>query len=141
MLNKNPPHLLIFQFFPNPMDLIRTPINNFLRKCTFFTNTSFHFLSLLVLLTPNFHGKIAYCCKCFSFMFCDNLFLFFPSLSNHSKPFLKFQPPVYFDPPFIKFWNIFQPLSLLVPPFIWYLIVCYVFTGVIYDYCKLGPFF
>ena len=106
-----PPRSLIFGYFPTPTDLIRTPRLLILGKSTLFTNLSFHFLSLLVQFTPNFHGKIAYCCIYFSFMLYDNLFLFLPSLYNHVKPSLKFQPPppVYFDLPFIKFRNFSNP--------------------------------
>ena len=57
----------------------------------------------------------------FSFTLYDSLFLFFPLLYNHFKPFLKFQPPIYFDPPpFIKFWMFVQPL-IIGTPFIWHL--------------------
>ena len=82
-----------FSICSNPPDLIKTPRLLILRKLTFSTNPSCHFLSLLVLFTPNFHGKIAYCCIYFSFMLYDNLFLFFSSSCNHLKPFLKFRPP------------------------------------------------
>ena len=84
-----------FSIFFQPPDLVRIPRLLILRKLTLFTNTSFHFLSLLVQFTHNFHGKIKYSCTYFSFMLYDNPFLFFPSLYNHLKPFLKFQPPVY----------------------------------------------
>ena len=113
MPNKCPPRLLTFQFLSNPPDLIRTPRLLILRKLTSSTNPSFHFLSLLVLFKLNFHGKIAYCYM-FSFMLYDNLFLFFSSLHNHLKLFLKFRPPrlltfgVFSDP----------PPCLLGPPFI-----------------------
>ena len=93
------PRLLIFRFF-QPPDLISTSRLLILGTLTFFTNPLFYFLSLLVLLTPNFHGKIAYSCIYFSFMLYDNLLLFFSSLYNHSMLFLKFRPPPFFlDPP------------------------------------------
>jgi len=90
----NVPPLINFSIFSNPQTLLGPPFINF-KEIAFFTNASFHFLSLLVLFTPNFHGKIAYCCIYFSFMLFDNLLLFFPSLYNYLRPFLKFQPPVY----------------------------------------------
>jgi len=49
-------------------------------------------------------------------MLYDNLFLLFSSFYNHLKPYLKFQPPIYIDPPFIKFRKFFQPPCLLEPP-------------------------
>ena len=64
--------------------------------------------------------------KLFSFMqvlciYC-NLFLFFPSLYKHFKPFFQFPtppPPFISTPPFIKFWKFFRPpLFILTPPFI-----------------------
>ena len=90
--NKRPPRLLIFRFFSNPPDLIRTPRLLIIRKFTFLQAPRLIF-SLLVLFTPDFNGKIAYCCIYFSCMLYDNLFLFFTSLYNHLKPFLKSQPP------------------------------------------------
>ena len=96
--NKCPPSLLIFRFYSNPPDLIRPPFISF-KENDFFMNPSFHFLSLLVLFTPNIQGKI----ECFG-IYCSsvlnvNLFLFLPSFYNNLKPFLKFRLPVYFDPP------------------------------------------
>ena len=88
------PCLSIFQFFATSQDFIRSPHLLILRKLTFCTNPSFHFLSFLVLSTPNLHGKIAYCCIHSSFVPNDNLFLFFSPLYNHVKPVLKVRPPV-----------------------------------------------
>ena len=45
-----------------------------------------HYILKKILFTPNCHRKIAYCCMCSSFMFYDNLFLFFPSLYNNVEP-------------------------------------------------------
>ena len=116
--NKRPSHLLVFQLFSNPPDLIRTPRLLILRTLTFFTNSSFHFLSLLVLFTPNFHSKIACFCTYFSFMLYDNLPLFFPSLCSLVMSLLKFRtpPPFILTHPFIKFQIIFRPPCLLEPP-------------------------
>ena len=94
----NVPPLINFSIFFQPPDLIKPPRLLMLRKLTFFTNPSFHFLSLLVLFTPDFHSKIAYCCIYLSFMLYDNLFLFFPSLYNHLSHFLEFQPPFFVAP-------------------------------------------
>jgi len=65
----NVPPLINFWIFSNPPNLIRTPHLLILRKLNIFTNLSFHFLSLLVLFTPKFHGKIAYCCIYLSLSF------------------------------------------------------------------------
>ena len=107
--------LLVFRFFTTTPDLIRThPIIKF-EEIDFVTNSSFYFLYLLILLTPNFQGKITYIWIYFAFFHYGNLFLFFPSLYNHSKPFFKFWPPVYFDPPFIKFRIFSDPLFIVTP--------------------------
>ena len=50
--NKHPHRLLIFRVFPTPRTLLGPPSINF-KEIDFFTNPSFHFLSLLVLFTPN----------------------------------------------------------------------------------------
>jgi len=102
------PSLINFSIFLQPPDLIRTPRLLILRRLTIFTNPSFHFLSVLVLFTPNFHGKIAYCCIYFSFMLYGNLFLFFLSLYNQLNPFLKFQPPPYILIPRLLHFGIFS---------------------------------
>jgi len=112
----NVPPLIKFSIFFQPSDLVRTTRLLILGKSTFFTNPSIHFLSLLVLSTPNFHSKIAYCCIYFSFMLYDKLFLFFPSLYNHLSLFLNYHSPFILTHPFIKFWNFFRPSSLLGPP-------------------------
>ena len=78
------PRLLIFRFFPTPEPYL-DPHLLILRKLTFYTNPSFHFLSVLGLFTPNFHGKITRFCIYFSLMLYDNLFLFCTSLYNHLK--------------------------------------------------------
>ena len=97
--NKRPPRLLIFKFFQSPGPYFDPPFINF-KEIDFFYKSSFHFLSLLVLVTLNFHGKMAYCCIYVSFMLYNDLFLFFSSLYKQSKPFLKFRPPpVYFNTP------------------------------------------
>ena len=111
-----PPLIIKFWIFSNPPDLTMTPRLLILRKLTFFIKPYFHFLSLLVLFTPDFHGKIAYCCIYFSFMLYDNLFLFFPTLHNPVKRFLKFQPPLYFDPLRLLNFGIFSdPLVVRTP--------------------------
>ena len=92
---KRPPLINFSIFFQPPGPHKDPPRLLMLRNLTVSTNPSFHFLSLLVLFTPNFHGKIAYCCIHFSFMLYDNLF-FFSSLYNNLKPFLKFRPPRLF---------------------------------------------
>ena len=97
------PPLINFSIFPTTRTLLGPPFIN-VKDIDFFTNPSFHFISfhfisLLVLFTTNFHGKIVYCCKYFSFMLYDNLFWFFSSLYNDVKHFLNLQLPVYFDPP------------------------------------------
>ena len=113
--NKGPP-LINFSIFFQPPGPYKDPRLLILRKLTFSTNPSFHFLSLLVLFTANFHGKVAYCCIYFSFILYDNLFLFFSSSYNHIKPVLKFRPPsIYFDPPFIKFWSFSDLLFIRTP--------------------------
>ena len=89
----NAPLLINFSIFSNPLNFIMTPCLLILRKLTSFTNHSFHFLSLLILFMPKFHGKIAQCCIYFSFMLYDNLHLFVLSLYNNLKPFLKVRPP------------------------------------------------
>ena len=58
-------------------------------------NPSFHFLSLLVLLTPTIQGKVECFCIYLSSMLYNNLFLFFSPFYNHLKRFLKFRPPIY----------------------------------------------
>ena len=96
----NVPPLINFSIvFQTPSEFIRSLCLLILRKLTCSTNPSFHFFLLLALLTPHIHGKIASFCIYFSFMLSDNLFFFFPWLYIHLKPFLKSQPPVYFDPP------------------------------------------
>ena len=81
-----PPRLLIFYSFPTPRILLGPSMN--FKEIDLFLQ-AVHFLSLLVLFTPNFHGKIAYCCIYFSVMLYDNpLFLLrklvcFTSLSFH----------------------------------------------------------
>ena len=106
------PRLLIFDFF-QPPELIRNPRLIMLWKMPFFTNPLFHFLSLLVVFTPHFYGKIAYCCIYFSFILHENLLLFFLSLYNHLKLFLKFHS----NPQFIKRRKIFAtPLSIRTAP-------------------------
>ena len=92
----NDPPLINFSIFPASRTLLGPPFITFKEIDSLYKPLiSF----LLVEFTPNFHGKMAYSCKYFSSMRYDNLFLFFPSLYNHLKPFLKFQPPpVYFDP-------------------------------------------
>ena len=109
------PRLLIFWIFSNLLDFIRTPRLLSLRTLTIYTNPSFPFF--VSTIYANFNGKIAYCSIYLSFMLYDNLFLFFPSLHNHLKPFLKFRPsPRLLEPSFIKFWNLFRPLCLLGHP-------------------------
>ena len=93
----------------------RPPFIN-LKNIEFITGLLCYFLSLLELFTPNFQGKLTRFCVYFSFTLCDSLFLFFPLLYTDLKPFLECRPPVYFDPPFIKFWKFFQPPLLLGPP-------------------------
>ena len=117
------PPLINFSIFTNPRILLGPPRLLILRKSTFnfFTNSSFHFLSLLAKFTPNFHGKPACLCIYFSSLLYDNLFLFFPSLYNHLKPFLKFRPPVYFDPRLLHFRLFSDPPVYKDPPFIWHL--------------------
>jgi len=85
------PRLLILR----NMNIIRTP----------------HIISFLVsTIHAKYSGKIEYFCIYFSSMLYDNLLLFPPLFYNHLKLFLKFRPPVYFDPPAIKLYNLFQPL-------------------------------
>ena len=82
------PCLINFSIFPTPLFLLGPPLL-FLRKLTCFTNSSFYVLSLLVLCTLNFQGKMT----CFSIYFScvfSNVFSFFPSLCTHLKSFLKF---------------------------------------------------
>ena len=79
-------------FVQPPGTYLDPPFINF-KEIEDFMYPSFRFLSFLVLFTPNMHGKIACFCIYFSFMLSDNLFLFFPSLYNHLKPFLKFRLP------------------------------------------------
>ena len=114
--NKLPHHrLLIFRFFLTRRNLLGPAFIN-VKDIDFFTRPSFHVLSLLVLFTPNFHGRIVYCCIYFSIMLYDNLFLFFPALYNHLKPFLKIRPFVYY-------FSEFFPTPLFIrthPAFIWY---------------------
>ena len=119
MPDKRPSWLLIFQFFSNPsQDLARTPRLLILRKLTFFTNPSFHFLSLLVLYTQNFQCKIACFCICFSFILYDNLFLFFPSLYSYLKPFLNFRPPRLFSPCLLNFGTFSNPPFIGTPSYL-----------------------
>ena len=115
MLNKRP-RFLIFQFFFQPPDLVRTlPFINF-KETDFFTNPFFHFLSLLVLFTPNIQDKVECFCIYFSSMLCDNLFLFFPSFYNHLKPFLKFRSPFILTLPRLLNFRIFSdPLFIRTP--------------------------
>ena len=105
--NKRPP-TYYFLDFSSPLALLG-PLSHLLmlRKLTFFTNSTFHFPSLLVLFTPNFHVRIACFCIYFSFMLYDSLFVLFPSLYNHVNSLLKFRPTEYFDPPSINFRNFF----------------------------------
>ena len=110
-----PPFLLTFQFYSNPWTLLGPSRLLVLGELTFFTNLTFHSLSLLVLFTPNLHDKIAYYCIFFSFILYDNLFLFLTSLSNHSKPFLKFRPPVYSTPRLLTFGVFSDPHAYLDP--------------------------
>ena len=65
---------------------------------------------------PIFQGKLMCFCIYSSFILYDNPFLFFPSLYNLLKLFLKSRPPVYFNPSFIKFRKFFRPPCLLGPP-------------------------
>ena len=118
-----PPAYYFFDFCPTPWSLLGLPRLLILRKLTFFTNPSFHFLSLLVLFTPNFHGKIACFCIYFDIMLYDNLFLFFPSLYNHLRPFLKFQPPPFILTPLAYYISEFFPTPLIIRTlqFIWHL--------------------
>ena len=114
MPNKRSLRLLIFQFFPAP--------HLILRKLTFLQTS--HFISLLCqdYLHPfsrNFHGKITCFCIYCSFMLYDNLFLLFPSLYSHIKPFLDFRSPsrllnlgIYSDPLFIRTLSAFQSGNL-----------------------------
>jgi len=103
------PRFLIFRFFSNPPDPLGPPVYWFFKEVDFCKNSSFHFLSLLVLFTPNFHGKITCFCIYFSFMLYDNLLLFFPSLCSHVMSLLKFRPSRLVWPPFIKIRNFFWP--------------------------------
>ena len=114
--NQCPPLFINFQFFATSPDFIRSPHLLLLRKLTFCSNPSFHFLSLLVLSTPNLHGKIADCCIHSSFMPNDNLFLFFSPLYNHAKPVLKVRPPVNLDSPIYHNLECFPtPLFIRTP--------------------------
>ena len=93
--NKRPtPSLLTLRFFSTPPDFIRTPCLVILRKLSVFT--TLYVISLLVLFTPNFHGKIGYCDMYFSIMLYYNSLLFFLSLYNHLKPFFILQHPTLF---------------------------------------------
>ena len=51
-------------------------VTNF-EKIELFMNSSFYFLSLLVLFLPNFQGKITCFCIYFSFVLSDNMYLVF----------------------------------------------------------------
>ena len=108
--DKSTPAYYFSDIFPTLRTLLRSPRLLISKKLTFFTNPSFHFLSFSVLLTPNFPGKIAYCCIYLSFILYDNLFLFFPSLYHHLNHLLEFQPHIYSDPPLLHFRNLSDPL-------------------------------
>jgi len=96
--NKRPLGLLLFQFCPTPWTLLGPPFITF-EELYFFMNLWFHSISLLVQFTPNIQGKIKCFCIHFSPMLYDHLFLLFPSLYNHLRPFLKFRlPPFIWTP-------------------------------------------
>ena len=79
-----------FFIFSSPRTLLGLPPFLYFKEIDFFTNPSFHFHSLLVLFTPNFHGKMSF--MYFSFMIYDNLFCSFrlctiiESRYSHSAP-------------------------------------------------------
>ena len=76
----NVPRLLMFRVFSKHLDLTRnSPHLLSLKKLTFLKNPSFHFLSLLVLFTTNFQGRLAFFCINFSSTLNENLLLVFPS--------------------------------------------------------------
>ena len=49
-------------------------------------------------------------------MLYENLLLLFPSLYNHLKPFLKFQPPYILTPRLLNFGIFYDPLSIRTSP-------------------------
>ena len=83
-----------FSIFPTPWTLIGPLFINF-KEIDFSMSPSLHFLSFLVLATPNFRSKIACFCIHLRYLLSDNLFVFLPSLYNHLKPLLKSDPPFY----------------------------------------------
>ena len=115
MPGKRPLPLINCLIFSNPSTL-SGPLFITFKQINFFANSPPYLLSLLVPFTPNFQSQMVCFFIYFSLMLSTNLFLFFPALYNHLKPFLKGRPPFIFPlPPFIEFQNFFQPPCLLRP--------------------------
>ena len=108
----NIPMLINFSIYFQPPDIIRTPRLLILRTLTLFTNPSFHSLSLLVLFTPNFHGKL-YFCIYFRLCFMTTRFCSFHPCIIIYSPLLNSNPP-----PFIKFRNFSNSLSIRTPVYL-----------------------
>ena len=115
MPNRYPFRLIIFLLLSNPHTLLR-PFINFKETLVFY-ELLILFPFFVSTIHPHFSkGKLAQFYVYFSFLLCDNLFLFFPSLYNHFKPFRKFQFPHFLPSPTYYICEFF-PTSL----FIWYL--------------------
>ena len=116
MPNKRPPPLInSWNFFQPPGPYWTPPFITF-KEIEFITGLLCYFLSLLVIFTSNFQGKLTCFCIYFSFTLYDSLFLFFPLLCNHFKPFLEFRPPRL-----LNFGSLSSPPDYWDPPFIWHL--------------------
>ena len=111
----NAPRLLIFGFFSNPADLIRTPRLLILRKLTFYKPLiSFPFFVSNIYARFAWQNSVLLCI--FKFYALWQPVLFFPSFYNHLKPFLRLQPFVWFDPPVYLVSEFFRSPCLLGPP-------------------------
>ena len=123
-INVHPPCLLIFQYFPTPPELNRTPL---------FINFSSLIMNHRSKQKQKMFGEhfalacVQFWCK----ISCQKSHSTLPQHTCTVFQFisLKFPPTVYFDPPFIKisFRNSPPPAPIYFDPrlFIWHLRVCF----------------
>ena len=92
--------------------LLRRPLNN-ISSYPKFTSRA----GVLYNVANRDQGKMKIECFCiyFSSMLYDNLFLFFPSIYNHLKPFLKIQPLFILTPRLLNFRIFPTPLFIRTP--------------------------
>ena len=114
--NKHPPLINFLIFFQPPTPYKNPPLINCKEIDSIYKHIiSFPFFISTIYTHISWQNSILL--YIFSMMLYDNLFLFFPSLYNHLKSFLKFQPPSILNLPlFITFQNFFRPPCLLVLP-------------------------